>query len=169
MSTEAIGDVGDIRRVLIAVDRSEHSERAIRWYLSKLHRPSDQLVFVNVSEPPEVALGFGMAGPAVAEVYSKALDETVAQAKQLAVDIKELCRGLGAEHVRFLERIARSPGQSIVDLAEEENVELIIMGSRGQGLLRRTFLGSVSDYVLHHTHRPVLVVPPAANTAAAEK
>uniref|UniRef100_A0A1I8JPC2 Usp domain-containing protein n=1 Tax=Macrostomum lignano TaxID=282301 RepID=A0A1I8JPC2_9PLAT len=93
----------------------------------------------------------------------------VAQAKQLAVDIKELCRGLGAEHVRFLERIARSPGQSIVDLAEEENVELIIMGSRGQGLLRRTFLGSVSDYVLHHTHRPVLVVPPAANTAAAEK
>ena len=35
------------------------------------------------------------------------------------------------------------------------------MGSRGLNTLRRTFMGSVSDYVLHHVHVPVMIVPPA--------
>ena len=53
-------------------------------------------------------------------------------------------------------------GSSIVSSANKENVDLIVMGTRGMGLLRRTILGSVSYYVLHHSDRPVMVVPPAA-------
>lgn len=37
---------------------------------------------------------------------------------------------------------------------------MIVMGSRGIGTIRRTFLGSVSDYCVHHAHIPVAVVPP---------
>ena len=48
----------------------------------------------------------------------------------------------------------------ICKLAEDENAQFIIMGSRGVGTLRRTFLGSVSDYIVHHSHIPVAVVPP---------
>ena len=36
---------------------------------------------------------------------------------------------------------------------------LIVVGSRGMGTVRRTILGSTSDYIIHHAHVPVVVVP----------
>lgn len=53
-----------------------------------------------------------------------------------------------------------SAGTGIVSKAKECGAELIIMGTRGQNKVRRTILGSVSDYVLHHAGIPVAVVPP---------
>lgn len=48
-------------------------------------------------------------------------------------------------------------GEAIVAVAEKEKANLIVTGTRGMGKLRRTFLGSVSDYVIHHAKCPVLV------------
>lgn len=45
----------------------------------------------------------------------------------------------------------------IIKYAEKVEAGLIVIGSRGQGKLKRTFLGSVSDSVLHHSYVPVLV------------
>ena len=52
-----------------------------------------------------------------------------------------------------------NPGEGICAAAKKENVDMIVMGTRGLSTLRRTVLGSVSDYVLHHTNLPVAVVP----------
>ena len=52
------------------------------------------------------------------------------------------------------------PGEVICKLVEDKKAQLIVMGSRGMGTLRRTFLGSVSDYCVHHAHCPVAIVPP---------
>lgn len=49
------------------------------------------------------------------------------------------------------------PGEQIVKVAEEEKASLVMVGSRGHGWLRRTILGSVSNYVIHHTSIPVLL------------
>ena len=49
------------------------------------------------------------------------------------------------------------PGEVIVDVANEEKVSMIVMGTRGLGTVRRTILGSVSDYVVHHATCPVVV------------
>ena len=56
-----------------------------------------------------------------------------------------------------LERLLGSPGDSIIKASEEQEVDLIVVGSRGQGALRRTILGSVSDYIIHHAHVPVMI------------
>ena len=42
----------------------------------------------------------------------------------------------------------------------KKEIDYIVMGNRGVGLLRRTFLGSTSDFVLHHAHLPVTIIPP---------
>ena len=51
------------------------------------------------------------------------------------------------------------PGEVICQHAKENNALLIVMGSRGNNVIRRTLVGSVSHYVLHHTDIPVMVVP----------
>ena len=49
------------------------------------------------------------------------------------------------------------PGHVICKIAEEEKAALIVCGTRGQGTIRRTIMGSVSDYIVHHSPVPVLV------------
>lgn len=48
-------------------------------------------------------------------------------------------------------------GESIIETSKVENADLIIVGTRGMSKVRRTFLGSVSDYLVHHANVPVLV------------
>lgn len=56
-----------------------------------------------------------------------------------------------------VEQLQGHPGLSIVRSAEEKRVGMIICGSRGQGFIRRTVLGSISDYILHHARMPVVI------------
>ena len=49
------------------------------------------------------------------------------------------------------------PGEIIVKVAHEEKATMIVMGTRGLGKVRRTIMGSVSDFVVHHAHCPVIV------------
>ena len=52
---------------------------------------------------------------------------------------------------------SNKPGEAIVQVAKEWDAMLIVMGSRGLGTLARTFLGSVSSFVVHHAPCGVLV------------
>lgn len=52
------------------------------------------------------------------------------------------------------------PGHAIVAAAKKHDANLIVVGSRGQGALKRAILGSVSTYVIHHGHIPAMVCPP---------
>ena len=56
--------------------------------------------------------------------------------------------------------VGKPAGNVICSEAKNEKVDMIVTGARGIGVARRTILGSVSDYVVHHTHCPVCVVPP---------
>lgn len=68
-------------------------------------------------------------------------------------------------HFKFLNE-NRKAGEGICEAAEKNKVDLIVMGTRGLDKVRRTVLGSVSDYVLHHSHAPVLVVPSTDEAAS---
>ena len=57
------------------------------------------------------------------------------------------------------------PGQAICHVAEEENAIMVVMGTRGMGKIRRTLMGSVSDYVVHHAKMPVVVCRHAEETS----
>ncbi|PAA92623.1 hypothetical protein BOX15_Mlig014986g2, partial [Macrostomum lignano] len=155
------------RTVLVALDGSSHSLRALRWYIENNQVAGDSLLLLFISEPPSMMMSAGAATP---EVYMRCKEEAVAKAKQLAAEADSRCAewGIRADiSKRFLERLHSGPGPTIVSVANEESVDLIVMGSRGLGTLRRTFLGSVSDYVLHHAHKPCAIIPPPAAAVAA--
>src|SRR5215216_5988629 len=83
--------------------------------------------------------------------------------RALSGRLRDYCRsrrrksGAGGKVARAHLRVG-TPDEEIVKLAKELGVGLIVMGSRGQGGVRRALLGSVSDSVVRHAHCPVLVV-----------
>ena len=54
-------------------------------------------------------------------------------------------------------RVNGEPGHAILEKAKELNATYLVSGSRGLGTIRRTILGSVSGYLVHHAHIPVIV------------
>ncbi|PAA51242.1 hypothetical protein BOX15_Mlig032787g2 [Macrostomum lignano] len=149
------------RRILIAIDGSEHSGRAVDWYAANMNQSDDELLFVYVVEPPAVSLATRLTRADVTAAYAKAVDKAVDVGHRLAASVREQCNSAGiSQTIRFLERMGSKPGPALVEVANEERAGFIVLGSRGQSRVRRTFLGSVSEYVLHHAHRPVCIVPP---------
>lgn len=51
-----------------------------------------------------------------------------------------------------------SPATAIPEFAEKNNYDMIVIGSRGLGIIKGLFMGSVSNYVVNHAKCPVLVV-----------
>lgn len=48
--------------------------------------------------------------------------------------------------------------EAITDKVKEVNPDTVVVGSRGLGALKRTFIGSTSDYLVHHLECPVIIV-----------
>nr|ATE50920.1 universal stress protein 14 [Salvia miltiorrhiza] len=138
--------------VLVAIDDSEESFHALRWALEKiLKRKSATVVTIaHVVEPlPRYAFPGGLA---VVESASKAQEQNGARILSRAY---EMCR---ESSVRRLIIIGGDPKDRICRAVEEMNINLLVVGSRGLGQIKRAFLGSVSDYCAQHAKCPVLVV-----------
>jgi nucleotide-binding universal stress UspA family protein len=93
---------------------------------------------------------------------SPALRET----RQLAVEtVAQRARAAGAQATGLTWN--GDAGESIVEAAEGEAVDLIVVGTHERGAVGRLFLGSVSDHVVRHARCPVMVVRPAKVAAPA--
>ncbi|XP_065053018.1 uncharacterized protein LOC135682177 isoform X2 [Rhopilema esculentum] len=150
---------------LVAVDSSQHSDRAFTWYIENYHREGDTLGIVHIHQLPSLP-AMGLYGGAVlSEGYQMMVNESVEQSKTVADKYIEQCKEKNIKHVLFLQTAENDAGQTIVKIARENNANTLVMGSRGLGTVRRTLLGSVSDYVLHHAHIPTCVIPPTIEEA----
>ena len=91
---------------------------------------------------------------------------TVRDERQLAVEsIVQRARAAGADAQGMTwDGVA---GESIVDAAEAESADLIVVGTHERGAVGRLFLGSVSDHVVRHARCPVMVVRPTRAAAPA--
>ncbi|XP_048742741.1 universal stress protein in QAH/OAS sulfhydrylase 3'region-like isoform X2 [Ostrea edulis] len=147
MATEG-KDVKQSRVVAIAIDSSEYAEKAFDWYLEKIRRDDDVIVLIHIPE----SYDFSLASPGV---IRQLLDELEKSVKVLEDKFADKVKAVGIDG-KFRTG-AGKPGEAIIKIAKEENATMIITGTRGLGKIRRTVLGSVSDYVIHHSPIPVLV------------
>ncbi|MFA1551352.1 universal stress protein [Actinomadura chokoriensis] len=147
--------------VLIAFDGSDDAQAAVEY--AARHLKDEPTVIMTVWEPlltQVVWAPIAAVAPVAPEAPGDKYEEEK-QAEQLAEKGAELARSGGLTKVTT--RAERGGGPvwaAIVDVADELNASLIITGSRGLAGARSVILGSVSTRVLHHAHRPVLVVPP---------
>lgn len=149
------------RRILLSVDANESSTRAFEWFTNNFIRKDDGLLLVHIVEPVSTGINYGLVTkPALlTEDFSRHVQELVDEGRELGKHYLHKCKGTGIR-ARFVLHIGAKPGEHICRLAKEQQIDMIIMGSRGIGRIRRTLLGSVSDYVLHHAGIPVIIIPP---------
>lgn len=148
------------RKILVPIDSSANSQRAFDYYLENIAKPDDTVLLCHVNIPPHLpTMSFKEGFKFPADEWAQKIQEQVKETNKLMEHYEMIC-----EEKQITKRPIVSegkPGEAIVEAAKKENVSLIVMGSRGLNTLRRTFMGSVSDYVLHHVHVPVMIVPPA--------
>ena len=148
-------------RILLATDGSEEAELATLRAVDLVDATNSELHVVHVGVLPTFLDSYpGTLG------YERRLYEEIEEISRELLRkeswrVKAAGGTVSGTHLRM--------GQvdlEIVALAEELGADLIVMGSRGLGGVRRALMGSVSDSVVRHAHCPVLVVRPDKGQAA---
>src|SRR5262245_6850447 len=144
-------------RILIGTDGSEDALAAARRAVEVL--ASDATIhLIAVAEPPGV-VGAGMeSGFAGGMATPQEIDAAwTAVTDEAATALERTAGALGITNVeKSVERGA--PGAVLCERAEALRADVVVVGSRGRGAIRRALLGSVSSYVVHNAPCPVLVV-----------
>src|ERR687894_575892 len=140
-------------KILLATDGSEDAALAAHAAADVSERVGSELHIVHVL-PQFPRYAYPGVTP---QVYSRVLDETLREAKDL---LEEQARGIEAIGPRVAETYTRRGPtvDEILDLAEELGADLIVVGSRGLGPVSGLVLGSVSGGIVHGATCPVLVL-----------
>jgi len=148
-------------KIMVAIDGSEHSFKASDYAIDiaiNQQQTDTHLIAVTVIELVKLNLGTFLAAPTYgledlkrrreeAEKWLRKIEKTI-QGKNNHINLKS----------EILENPSLKVSSLILDYAEKENVDLIVVGSRGRHGLSRLLLGSVASDIVTYAHCPVLVV-----------
>ncbi|KAL0714733.1 hypothetical protein Bca4012_021712 [Brassica carinata] len=149
-------------KVMVAIDESKNSFYALEWAVEHLKdvmsaepetgQEGGLLTLVHVN-PSASATG------SVPELMKKA----GVQSTNLFTPALELCRAKMVGDLRTCVKtetmiLDGDPKEMICQAVEQTHTDLLVVGSRGLGMIKRAFLGSVSDHCVQHAECPVLIV-----------
>ena len=132
--------------ILVGYDGSECAKRALEVGVDMARVYGDKLL---------IAFGYEL-NPVAGEMadYAAALrdlaESRLGEGKQLAAE-----SGLEIEAVI----VEAAPARALTQLAEERDVRVVVIGTRGESPIRGALIGSTAHKLLHLSERPVLVVP----------
>ena len=138
----------EIRKILVPVDFSACSERALHLALGLAETHQAQVVALHVVYLPTPVY----AGEATAD-YAHLAERSAGSAEEALRDF--LLKAEAPASVTAVNRMGE-PVQTILDEARELEADLIVMGTHGRSGVPRLFLGSVTDRVLRVSPVPVL-------------
>jgi len=147
-------------KILVAIDGSEKSIKAAEYAIdiaisqkAKVH-----LIAVTVIELLKLNLSTFIAAPTFGD---EDLEGKRKQAKEWLSNIEKIIQQKG-KNIEFKSYILEDPtlrvSSLIINHAEGENVNLIVVGNRGRKGFKKMLLGSVASDIVTYAHCPVLVV-----------
>lgn len=140
------------RKILVAVDGSESGKNALRQAFRLANDEKCWITVTSVVPPYEGEIEI-LGVKDIKAALRKPCEDALAEVKKMAEDERMLVKTV-CEEGEIHERI--------VDLADAENCNVIVMGRHGASNIGRALVGSVTARVIGHTQRDVLVVPEGA-------
>ena len=139
-------------KIIVGVDGSEQSLRAVAWCAKYAAALDAEVVAVHAIEMPVYPLSMGFF--ALPEYSPTDLE------KLEAVVVEQWCEPLRRVGARFRSVLSEGyPTNLIRETAEKESADLVVVGSRGLGGFSGLLLGSTSHFLSHHLERPLVIVP----------
>jgi len=142
-------------KVLVAVDGSPSSQRALEAAAVLAKGLDVGLVVVHVVYIPSLTWSMGVSGSAVPT--QRIEDDAAKAGEELLERAVRTAKGLGAAAKAELVTDLISPAEGIVQLAERDGADIIVVGTRGNEGFKKLLLGSVANSVLHYARCSVLV------------
>jgi nucleotide-binding universal stress UspA family protein len=153
------------KKLLVALDGSENSERASRASVELAEKLKAELIVVHAITPPALYYHTEISpeGPVIEPpTHEKEIDLYLEYARRLGRGIVDPtmseAKKRGITVKADLPEATASVVETIVNQANKENADLIIVGTRGLGGFKKLLIGSVSSGVVSHAHCPVLVI-----------
>lgn len=163
-------------KILIALDTSTSSRKVFDEGLTLAKVVGANLTLLHVLSPdeegspnisllysPDYYVGLGMSSEII-KMQQKQWEEFVNRGLEMLRALAGEATAAGVS-VEFSQNPG-SPGRTICEFAQNGGFDLIIIGRRGRSGLGELFLGSVSNYVLHHAPCKVLIVQQPVTTTA---
>jgi nucleotide-binding universal stress UspA family protein len=151
--------VRSLDRIVVGYDRSPEAGEALAE-AATLAAASGALVdVVHAHEDPTVYVGHPGAVYVTPDEFQLAAQRAEQTAAEGLEQLPETVRGISASR-------RGTPGAVVDAFALERKADLVVLGSRGYGPLRRALLGSASGHVLRHADRAVLVIPRGSHATA---
>eukprot|EP00010_Vexillifera_abyssalis_P008450 CAMPEP_0201547106 /NCGR_PEP_ID=MMETSP0173_2-20130828/3513_1 /ASSEMBLY_ACC=CAM_ASM_000268 /TAXON_ID=218659 /ORGANISM="Vexillifera sp., Strain DIVA3 564/2" /LENGTH=160 /DNA_ID=CAMNT_0047956023 /DNA_START=105 /DNA_END=587 /DNA_ORIENTATION=- len=156
-------------KVMCAVDGSAASQKVFDTAARMIKDDGDELFIFSAPDFDPSALVINVGALHSGTFQESKAEESIHQfaiashkrAEQVVSDYTSKAKTLGIEHVHGIvpERVGavRSDIRKTVD---KHNVDMVVLGSRGLGALKRMVLGSVSAYALTHVNASICVVKP---------
>ena len=160
--------IPQIKKILYATDLSKNSSYAFLYAVDLAKKHDAKIVVLHAVEPiPPYAEVYGAISK---DFKKKQLEEMVTLMKEhLAGFCKKVESQMGPPCVELVTNIlvpTAYPPDAILETAEKEGCDVIVLGTHGKGFISYAFLGSVSKAVLHRTQKPVFIIPlPTEKTA----
>ena len=142
-------------KILVAIDGSEPSNHALRYAAESALKWDAELIILTVI-PQTSALLYAGEGRSIVylDEYEKAMEDAYLRVLSKAENgVKEY------PDLKYSVKLTKGHVPTkIIEFAKDENVDLIVMGSRGLSGIKSWVLGSTSKHVVDHCTKPILIV-----------
>lgn len=138
-----------MKKILVASDGSDNSERAVLESKKHAEYIDAEITILTIIKPLGRYTTVGYRSIPIDKELKNEAGSILKKSVELLGDFKG----------EILTKIKKGdPADEIIDEAEDGDYDLIIMGSRGLGTFTKTMLGSVSNKVLNHSEKNILIV-----------
>jgi nucleotide-binding universal stress UspA family protein len=139
--------------ILVGVDGSGHSTRALEWAAREAAIRKVPLTVLTVYQVMAGYTGFAVGYVGDGELAEQARQQAKEQLDKVLAGLDETSRPANVT----VRGTAGLPADEL--LTASAGADMIVVGSRGAGGFRRLLLGSVASQVTHHAHVPVVIIP----------
>jgi nucleotide-binding universal stress UspA family protein len=146
------------RKILIATDGSELAQKGVEHGLALAKMVGAEVIFLTVSEPFHgIGAGAAMVAGSSFDPIPELAEQVRAEATRALTEAEKAAQAQGVQS-QSLYLTDTHPADGIIDVAERNGADLIVMASHGRRGFRRLLLGSQTTEVLVRSPVPVLVI-----------